>query len=196
MSSVRDAAVEAGNLLDAMGIPYAVGGSLASSIHGVARPTQDLDLIAAISPVQVDAFVAAFQKNFYVDSEAIRAAIRLRRSFNLIHLTTGFKIDIFPVGSHVLGTQQLKRRRVEESAILGGAPASFPVISPEDTILVKLSWYRDGGESSERQWNDLRNIVRVQGDRLDQDYLREWSRELEVSGLLNRLLSESEGLIG
>ena len=190
MASIRDAALQAGALLDSLGITYAIGGSFASSIHGVARPTQDLDLIAAIPPARIDAFAAAFERDFYVDSESIRSAIRFRRSFNLIHLATGFKIDIFPVGSHALGSQQLKRRRTEESAILGGPAAAFPVISPEDAILVKLGWYRDGGESSERQWNDLRNIMKVQGDRLDQKYLREWSHELGVSDLLCRLLSE------
>ncbi len=77
------------------------------------------------------------------------------------------------------------------SGILGGSAATFPVISAEDTILVKLDWYRDGGESSERQWNDLRNIVKVQGDRLDRAYLREWSHELGVSDLLVKLLNES-----
>ncbi len=193
MGSVRDAALRVGALLDSMGIVYAMGGSFASSIHGIARPTQDLDLVAAIPPNQIEAFATAFQRDFYVDSESIRSAIRLRRSFNLIHLDTGFKIDIFPVGSHALGPQQLKRRRVEQSSILGGQATTFPVISAEDTILVKLSWYRDGGEASERQWNDLRNIVKVQGERLDQAYLYEWSRELGVSDLLSRLLSELTG---
>src|SRR5579872_4785573 len=120
MASVRDAAVKVGALLDSMGIVYAMGGSFASSVHGIARPTQDLDVIAAISPGQIEAFVTAFQTDFYVDSESIRSALRFRRSFNLIHLQTGFKIDIFPLGSHALGPQQLKRRQVEQSSILGG----------------------------------------------------------------------------
>jgi len=193
MGSIRDAALRVGAVLDSLGIAYAVGGSFASSIHGIARPTQDLDLIAAIPPNQIAGLVTALQSDFYVDSESIQSAIRFRRSFNLIHLQTGFKIDVFPVVSHALGAQQLKRRRIEQSSVLGGPAVTFPVISPEDTVLVKLSWYRDGGESSERQWNDLRNIVKVQGERLDQAYLREWSRELGVSDLLKRLLSESSG---
>lgn len=190
MGSIRDAAVQAGAVLDSLGIAYAIGGSFASSIHGVARATQDLDLIAAIPPGRINAFVSAFESDFYVDCESVLSAIRLGGSFNLIHMATGLKIDVFPVGSNVLGSQQLKRRRLEQSDILGGAAVVFPVISPEDTILVKLRWYRDGGESSERQWNDLRNIVRVQGSRLNQEYLQEWSREVEVSDLLRRLLSE------
>lgn len=189
MNSVRDAALQLSDALESLHIRYAIGGSFASSIHGVARPTQDLDFIAAILPAQVDAVVAAVQKNFYVDSEAIRQALRHQRSFNVIHFATGFKIDIFPISAHELGPQQLKRCQVEETAILGD-PVSFPVISAEDTILVKLRWYRDGGESSERQWNDLRNIVKVQGARLDVEYLREWSRTLRVADLLEGLLAE------
>jgi hypothetical protein len=173
-----------------LAIAYAMGGSFASSVHGIARSTQDLDLIADIRSAQVEAFVAAFHKDFYVDGDSIRAAIQFRRSFNLIHLGTGFKIDIFPIGSHALGPQQLKRRRLEQSSVLGGPLMTFPVISPEDIVLVKLTWYRDGGETSERQWNDLRNIVRVQGEQLDQVYLGEWSRELGVSELLRKLLAE------
>jgi hypothetical protein len=186
MSSVRDAAIQLAALFDTMGIPFAIGGSYASSVHGIARPTQDLDIIAAIFPTQADALAAGLQKEFYVDAEAIREAIRHRRSFNVIHLATGFKIDIFPSSSHPLGTQQLLRRRTAESTILGEA-TSFPVISAEDTILVKLLWYRDGGESSERQWNDLRNILKVQENRLDLEYLRQWSDHLRVSDLWSRL---------
>ena len=133
MSSVRDAALELVGALESLNIPYAIGGSFASSIHGVARPTQDLDFIAAILPAQADAVAAALQKDFYVDSEAIRQAIRYRRSFNVIHFATGFKIDVFPVSSHDLGPQQLKRRQVEETEILGGPAVSLPVISAEDT---------------------------------------------------------------
>lgn len=192
MASIRDAAVQLIQALESLNIPYAVGGSFASSIHGVARPTQDLDLIAAILPGQVTDLAAGLQKEFYVDPEAIRQALRYRRSFNVIHLSTGFKIDVFPVSSHDLGPQQLKRRRMEETVILGEPAVSFPVISAEDTILVKLCWYRDGGGSSERQWNDLRNIVKVQGKALDLEYLREWSQRLRVADLLTNLLSAAD----
>jgi hypothetical protein len=172
---------------DSPGIVYAIGGSFASSIHGIARRTQDLDIIAAISSRRVEAVEAAFRNDFYVDGGMIREALRIGRSFNL---KTGFKIDIFPASAHLLGAQQLKRRQDESSEVLGGPAATLPTISPEDTILVKLRWYRDGGEASERQWNDLRNIATVQGQRLEREYLATWSRELNAADLLSRLLSE------
>jgi hypothetical protein len=99
-------------------------------------------------------------------------------------------MDIFPASSHPLGRQELERRQFPASTILGGDPVVLPVISAEDALLAKLRWYRDGGENSERQWNDLRNILLVQGTRLDRDYLRRWAVILEVADLLSRLLAE------
>lgn len=190
MASLRDAALQLTGAFESLGIAYAIGGSFASSVHGIARPTQDLDIVAAISPAHVPGLVAALDKHFYVDGEMIREALGRKRAFNVIHFDTGLKCDVFPVESHLLGTEQIRRCRSAASTILGGPPASFPVISAEDTILVKLRWYRDGGEASERQWNDLRNIVKVQSA-LDLQYLTEWSGRLDVADLLNRLLDEN-----
>lgn len=192
MTSIRDAALQLTTALESLQIIYAIGGSFASSVHGVARPTQDLDIVAAVLPQHADPLAAALEPDFYVDRDSIREAIRDRRSFNVIHFGSGLKIDIFPASSHDLGPQQLQRRRLTQSEILGGLPASLPVISAEDTLLVKLRWYRDGGESSERQWNDLRNILTVQGEHLDRAYLHEWALQLNVADLLATLFAGSK----
>jgi hypothetical protein len=73
---------------------------------------------------------------------------------------------------------------------LGPDPIECAVASAEDTILRKLEWYRARGETSERQWNDLRGVLRVSGDMLDRDYLRTWAKYLKVDDLLERLLNE------
>jgi hypothetical protein len=70
-------------------------------------------------------------------------------------------------------------------------PRYFFLISPEDLILGKLDWYRQGGEISERQWNDVLGVLRVQQDNLDLAYLRRWAVELGLPELLQRALSES-----
>ena len=67
----------------------------------------------------------------------------------------------------------------------------FPVASPEDVLLAKLQWYRAGGETSERQWNDLRGILKVSGAAIDLEYLRLWAPQLGVQDLLNKLLGEA-----
>jgi hypothetical protein len=190
MSELREAALELCKILESLDIVYAIGGSFASSIHGIARATQDLDIVASLTLAQVTPLAEALKLSFYADAGQMGAAIRQGRSFNVIHLATAFKMDIFPASSHPLGRQELERRQFPASTILGGDPVVLPVISAEDALLAKLRWYRDGGENSERQWNDLRNILLVQGTRLDRDYLRRWAVILEVADLLSRLLAE------
>src|SRR6185436_5904792 len=81
--------------LDKLNIPYCVGGSYASSMYGFSRSTRDIDLIAAIKPDQVAGLVTELDPNFYADEQAIATAVRLKRSFNVLHLDSMFKVDIF-----------------------------------------------------------------------------------------------------
>jgi hypothetical protein len=175
--------------LDRLEIPYMVAGSAASSLHGIARPTMDIDLVADIRPDQIEEFAAELKADFYADTEMIKEALARGRSFNLIHLASSFKFDIFPLQKDDFSQTQFARRQVAETTSLGD-PIECAVATAEDTILNKLRWYRTGGETSERQWNDLRGILRVSGTRLDLAYLNTWAPRLGVADLLERLLHE------
>lgn len=189
MSSLREAAVSLFETLDRLGIAYAVGGSLASSLHGVARATQDIDVVIDLQNDQIADLYQALAPQFYIDDGAMREAIGRGSSFNAIHFDSGLKIDLFVASRHPLGSNQLAHRRLESTAILGGEPIKISVVSAEDILLAKLLWYQEGGNVSERQWNDLLNLVLVQGDRLDLQYLRSQAKRLGLSELLIRLLS-------
>lgn len=177
-------------VLDALGIPYLVGGSLASSLYGIPRSTNDVDLVVDLAPGQVAALIAALEPDFLVDEEAIGEAIQFRRSFNLIHMTTMDKLDLFVTGDHTWRRQELSRRRPERVTADPGEPPVY-FASPEDTVLSKLDWYRRGGEVSDRQWSDIQAVLKVQADRLDRTYLREWADWLGVRDLLERTLAEA-----
>jgi hypothetical protein len=175
--------------LESLGIPYAVGGSLASSLHGVMRSTLDVDIVADVLPEHIQPMVEAFSKEFYADDEMMRDAIEHQSSFNLIHYETAFKVDIFIRKSRAFDQMQLNRRR--RSVIASDPEQSVYVTSPEDTILAKLEWYRMGDEVSDRQWRDILGILKTRAGELDLDYLRKWAPELHVSDLLERALKES-----
>lgn len=177
-------------VLDRLEIPYLVGGSVASSIFGHSRPTMDLDLVAELRPEQVEEFAAALHADFYVDPPSIQEALRRGRAFNLIHFASSFKIDIFPLRADEYSRVSFGRRRFEKSISFGPDPIECAVASPEDTILRKLEWYRSGGETSERQWQDLRGVLRTSGKILDLPYLRKWAEFLKVDDLLEELLNE------
>lgn len=190
MAPVADAFERVLAVLDRMEIPYLVGGSVASSVHGISRPTLDADLVADIRADQADEFAALLQPDFYADPVAIRDALTHKRAFNLIHYATTFKFDIFPLKNDPYSRVSFARRKFEQSRSFGPNPIEWSVATPEDTILRKLEWYRAGGEISERQWNDLRGVVQVSGSKLDREYMHKWAGYLKVDDLLERLLAE------
>jgi len=179
------------NALEQLGVRYHVGGSLASSAHGLPRASADVDLVAELRNEHVDAFVHSLEADYYLAREQILEAIGQRAAFNLIHLSTMMKVDIFVPGSHPFEEQEMSRARPEA---LDPAPSArtFFVKSAEDVVLRKLSWYRAGREVSERQWSDVIGVLKVKADQLDADYLVRWAAELEVDDLLYRALAEAE----
>ncbi len=174
--------------LEQIGIPYAVGGSLASSLHGVMRATLDADIVADVQLAHIPTLVAALAQEFYADDGMIREAIVHHSSFNLIHYETAFKVDIFIRKLRPFDQMQLERR--QPSVITADPDRSVYVTSPEDTILAKLEWYHLGGEVSERQWRDILGVLKVRAGDLDLAYLRTWANELQVADLLARALDE------
>lgn len=190
ISETIQIALQVIEVLEELEIPYHVGGSFASSVHGFPRQTRDLDLVVDLLPSAVPAFISRLERDFYLDEERIQQAIRRRSSFNLVHLTTGFKVDFFVAGVEAFDRGEIVRAALYRLA--EDAPRDVLVKSPEDTLLRKLQWYRAGGESSDRQWNDVLGVVRTQRERLDLSYLLEWSRTLGVSDLLERALSASD----
>lgn len=167
-------------------IPYLIGGSLASAVHGIVRATMDADLIADIKPEQVSPLVAILEGEFYTDAQMIYAAIQKNGSFNLIHLESMFKVDVFILKQRAFDINQMQRR-ISQS--LGDAPEEHAYFSTaEDIILAKLEWFRSGGETSERQWRDILGVLDIQSNRLDFEYLQNWAEKIGVQDLLQRAL--------
>jgi hypothetical protein len=176
--------------LDRLGIRYMVGGSLASSIHGIQCSTKDINIVASIGPQHTTALACDLGGQFYIDAEAAADALWRGRSFNLIHFATSYKFDIFPLTEDPYYRAQLERSELKEIAFGERISVTSYGAAAEDTILSKLVWYRLGGEQTLQQWNDLRGVRAIQGNRLDHAYLQEWAAHLRVKDLLGRLLSE------
>jgi hypothetical protein len=172
------------------GIPYMVGGSLASSIHGIHRYTNDIDIVAQFTHNQIFLLAKDLSADFYADGEAMLDALKRGRSFNVIHLASSYKFDFFPATNDPYSHVQLERRKVEDVVLGPDDVIRCPVATPEDIILAKLMWYRLGGEQSDSQWNDLRGVRSVQSPNLDLDYLHKWADHLKVRDLLERLMNE------
>jgi len=181
-------------ILEELGIPYLIGRSVASIIHGEPRLTNDIDLVAEIVEELVPQLVAALEADFYVDDRAIRRAIRERRSFNILYLETMYKVDIFIPRGDEWSHEQMRLR--EGKNLVDGDDSTIRLVSnPETTILQKLWWFRRGNEVSGQQWREqwraVLGVLKVKADRLDYDYIKHWAARLAVSDLLEKALDDA-----
>ena len=177
--------------LERLGVSYYLGGSVASSAHGMPRSTLDVDLVADLASKHVAPLVEALQGTYYVSAPAVSDAIARRSCFNTIHLETSFKVDVFAVKNRPYdrtALQRAEKRSVDEE----NPSIQFFFASPEDIVLSKLEWYRLGNEVSERQWSDVIGVLKVQENSLDRAYLDKWAAELGVADLLESAWREVE----
>jgi hypothetical protein len=169
-------------ILDDLGIPYALGGSLASSLIGEPRSTVDVDIAIKLEHQAGAALLERVNAEFYVPTQSARVAIDAHSSFNLIDTAHGLKVDLFVLGGGLLDRMQIERRI---TVTIPGVAGRIWVTSPEDQVLRKLDWYRSTGHESERQWRDVVGILRVHGDLMDRGYMSETARALNLGTLLD-----------
>lgn len=176
-------------VFDRLGIAYALGGSMASSLYGMDRSTKDADLTAEPFPGKEADFAAAFGPEYYLSVAAIQEAIQKRSCFNIIHTITGFKVDVFIRKDRPFEDSALRRRR---PVVLPDQPQQpVMLVSPEDILLFKLEWYRIGNESSDQQWADILAVLKIQAGKLETAYLDKWAPDLAVTDLLARARQEA-----
>ena len=187
---VEDSTLAVVRALERMGVRHYVTGSLASSLHGEPRATNDADVVAALTPAHFQRLQRELGQRFYLDEEDFQHAVREERSFNLVDEVELAKVDVFCVAD--AGYQELALRRAVKLELEPDDPfTAVSVASAADVLLSKLRWYRLGNETSDRQWRDLLGVARAQAGKLELEYLRRWSSEQGTLDLLERLLAEA-----
>ena len=187
MDPLSDTLKQVTAALEGLGIRYAIGGSLASSARSVWRSTLDVDLVAAMLPTQAEDFVRLLGKDWYADLDTVRQAIAAGRAFNVIHMRNVLKVDVFPA------REAFHRTQLDRATVLPLGEAQIPcvVTTTEDILLAKLRWYADGGEVSDRQWNDIVGLLTT-NPAMDADYVKLWASRLGVTGLLERAQADAQ----
>ena len=166
------------NRLTHLQIRYFVTGSQASTIYGEPRFTLDIDIVIELSDSEIPAFMDAFNsEDFYLSHSAVQDAVQRREMFNLLHPSTGGKVDFVVAKDSDFDRSRMQRTR----QILIGANITAEFASPEDVILKKLDWYRR--DKSDRHIRDIVGVLKVQGSKIDKHYLQQWVNELKVSSV-------------
>ena len=178
-------AIRVGKALDAIGARYMLVGSVASSLLGDPRTTNDVDFVTALRAAQVARFCAALGEDFDVDQQALSDAMASGGSWNIFYSPWMSKIDLFSLGGSEFHRSQLSR---SVKMIIGADQLN--ILRADDTVLSKLLWYRDGGGVSDQQWRDVLGVLRVSATSIDYQYLREWGARLGIQALLEKALGE------
>ncbi len=163
-------------------ITYFITGSLASSVHGEFRATNDVDIVAALEQHHLPGLVGGLSGEFITDLDQAIAAIDSGTSFNLIHRQTYLKVDVFPLRTAF--DREAARRAVE--IVMPGGSVPLRVLTKEDILLAKLRWYRLDDEVSEVKRRDIESLVVMNRETLDSAYLNTWSETLGIRDLLDR----------
>ncbi len=171
--------------LDECGIPYMITGSFASNIHGLPRATQDADVVIEVEPATLERFLESLEPAFYRSMEAAMDALAREQMFNVVHLETGFKVDLIVRKSRPFSRMEFSRR---QPAFYLGENRWFA--TAEDIILAKLEWSKMA--VSERQFSDALNVAKLQRENLDRAYLEKWAKELDILDLLEKLFRDIE----
>lgn len=164
-------------------IPYIVTGSVAAMAYGEPRLTNDIDIVAEIQEHQIEGIIAGFPASeFYINEEAIKEAIRQRTQFNIIHPTSGLKVDIILKQDTPFDKSRFERfRRIHPAE---SYQANFA--SPEDVIIKKMEYYKEG--ASEKHLRDITGILKITGKEIDLDYISIWAHRLGLTEIWNAIL--------
>ena len=182
-------AIRIASVLESLGTRYVLGGSLASVAFGEPRATLDVDIAADLQPERVTELMAAVEADFFADADWIAQEVRRRGSFQLVHRESMMRVDVFVpewTGLHLWKWEH--RRRIEVDAESG---AQIDVTAPEGIVIQKLTWFRTGGELSDRQWRDVLGVLKNQGTQLDLAAMKEQASLSDVRDLLERALREA-----
>lgn len=171
------------SVLDDLVIPYFITGSVATTMYGDPRMTQDVDIVADLRVGQVKLFCRQFPgERFYLSEEAVREALVYFSQFNIIDIESAFKADIMVPDRSPLNKSRFERRR---RLRMEGEERDYWFSAPEDVILKKLEFHREGG--SEKHLRDIRGVLKEMGDQIDRAYIEHWVATLGLEDIWRTL---------
>ncbi len=173
--------------LNEIGVQYMLTGSVASNFYGQPRLTHDVDLAVVLTFGQIKVLASKYPApRYYLSEDAAAEAVKTRAMFNLIDSETGLKADfwIYDEDDALKRSAFLRRR---QAVVLG--QKTF-IATPEDIILLKLDWHRQGVENTV-QFKDALAVLEIQRKDLDMDYLRSMARSIGLTELLASLEAQA-----
>lgn len=170
-------------ILENLEIPYIITGGFAATVWGRPRYTADIDIVIELVSEKIPEFskkLLLISKDFYIDGQMIKEAVKEKKEFNIIEPKMGFKIDFWPAENE-FESLKIKRgipKKMDHQKVI--------FITPEDLILSKLKWLKTS--FSEKQLEDIKSILEVSRPNLT--YIKKWSAKQKTIKILNKILKK------
>lgn len=177
--------------LESAGIRYLITGSMASMVYGEPRFTNDVDIVIEVHEDDISRLKGCFpESDFYFSEDALKRALKESGQFNVIHPSTGFKIDFVIRKDNPFDDSRFSR--IKRLKATEDTEASFA--SPEDVIIKKMQYYKLGG--SEKHLRDITGILKVSEGMIDYGYIESWAEKLDLvdvwQAILRKLLKDTK----
>jgi hypothetical protein len=166
-------------------IPYLITGAIASIAYGEPRFTNDIDIVADLNLSQAAALRSFFPEDeFYMESDTVRKAIESQHQFNIIHPSSGLKVDVIISKKDDFDRSRFKR--IKRLNVSEKESANFA--APEDVIIKKLEYFKKGG--SERHLRDITSMLKISADMIDRAYISSWAKKLDLTKIWETVLKK------
>jgi len=160
------------DVLNELGIPYMLSGSVAMGVYIVPRTTRDFDFIVYMQPKDIDVFVKNFEDGYYCNTDAVKDAVTHQSLFNIIDYSSGYKADFIILKNEAFRQEEFKRR-IEIQYF----EKKIYLVTVEDLLLSKIIWIQD--LQSAQQTEDIKNLCQL--DTLDWVYINDWIKKLKLN---------------
>lgn len=174
------------DVLESMRLKYLVTGSMATILYGEPRYTNDIDIVVDLPLGRSEELCRHFpQSQYYLDKTAVRDAVQNKDQFNILHPSSGLKVDMMILGNTEFDQARLDRRR----RLQAGDDCRPYFASPEDVILKKLEFYKIGG--SEKHLRDIAGVLKISSTQIDRGYIQDWAKKLDLEDVWKQFKDQS-----
>ena len=171
------------NAFESLGIRYLVTGSIASIFYGEPRFTNDIDVVVEIKEHHIQGLLKLFPcDEFYISEDAIRDAIKHNHQFNIIHPSSGLKIDVIISKKEPFDNSRFER--IKRIFPIEDTQANFA--SPEDVIIMKMRYYKEG--ESEKHLRDITSMLKISDNIIDRKYIEEWVEKFDLKDIWKAIM--------
>ncbi len=170
--------------LNRLAVPYMLVGSFSSNTYGIPRATQDADFVVQVEAEGVRRIVEQLGPPFRLEPQVTFETITATTRYAVEVTGTAFTIEFFLLSDDPHDKQRFVRRQEVE---LPGHRAAATMPTAEDVVITKLRWFKSARRA--KDFDDVRGIIAVRGDRLDWNYLHHWSDLHGTRELLEQALA-------